>query len=49
MTAMTDETCGCGCGTTTAVVTKPEETCQCGCCGPAQADDADAPEREPTH
>ena len=44
---MTDETCGCGCGTATAVATKTEETCHCGCCGPARADDTDAPEREP--
>jgi hypothetical protein len=48
MSATTDETCTCGCGST-AVLTKPEETCQCGCCGPAGTDDADTPEGEPGH
>ena len=48
MSAMTEETCNCGCGAATAVKAEPEETCQCGCCGPAQADDADAPAAEST-
>jgi hypothetical protein len=49
MTAMTEETCDCGCGTATAVAPQRDETCQCGCCGPAEAADADAPQGQPAH
>jgi hypothetical protein len=42
---MTDETCNCGCGTTT-VIEPPANTCNCGCCGPVA--NPDEPQQDDT-